>query len=48
MTAFRSFLGTYMYWLDRRKAYPIVNLQVPQRNLWTPEIQEKVARQGSA
>ena len=40
--AFRSFLGTYMYWLDRRKTYPVVNLLVPNKNLWTQEIQEKV------
>ena len=40
--AFRSLLGTYMYWNDRTKAYPIVNLQVPSKNLWTPEIQDKV------
>ncbi|MGI8978404.1 MAG: LamG-like jellyroll fold domain-containing protein [Pirellulaceae bacterium] len=39
---FRSFLGTYMYWLDRRKMYPVVNLHVPNKNLWTEEIQQRV------
>ena len=37
--AFRSFLGSYMYWLDRKKTYPVVNLQVPSKNLWTDDVQ---------
>ncbi len=40
---FRTFLGRYMYWLDRTKMYPVVNLQVPNKNLWTAEVQAKAA-----
>lgn len=43
--AFRSLLGNYMYSSDWAKTYPIVNLQVPSKNLWTPEIAEKVRGQ---
>lgn len=39
---FRTFLGVYMYQLDRNKMYPVVNLQVPNRNLWTTSIQDTV------
>jgi hypothetical protein len=41
-TAFRSFLGVYMYQEDRSKIYPVVNLELPNRNLWTQQIQNKV------
>lgn len=40
-TAFESFLGVYMYYEDERKIYPVVNLKLPQENLWTQEIQDK-------
>ncbi|MBC7856873.1 MAG: hypothetical protein IAF94_25865, partial [Pirellulaceae bacterium] len=44
--AFQSFLGSYMYWLDRKKTYPVVNLQVPNKNLWTDDVQ--IRGQGKA
>lgn len=40
--AFSSVLGAYRYSNDPAKAYPFVNLQIPHKNLWTPEIAEKV------
>jgi hypothetical protein len=40
---FHTFLGRYMYWLDRTKTYPIVNLQVPNKNLWSAEVKANAA-----
>ena len=40
-TAFKSFLGVYMYQEDRNKIYPVVNLKIPNRNLWSQEVQDK-------
>jgi hypothetical protein len=40
---FRTFLGQYMYWLDRTRMYPIVNLQVPNKNLWNAEVKANAA-----
>ncbi len=41
-TAFQSFLGVYLYYSDKRKPYPVVNMLVPNANLWSREIQDTV------
>jgi hypothetical protein len=39
---FRTFLGVYLYKSDESKMYPVINLEVPNKNLWTQQVQDKV------
>lgn len=39
---FRSFLGMYRNGMKKNQFYPVINLSVPNKDLWTQEIQNKL------